>query len=99
MRKSFHLLSDILEMLDCDHQIDSLAIAGNGTGRFAKPTIDGVRVSLHHDDLDCAVVRVIVWDKNMILCESEINDPFNGELVAEFVNAVLVRMADRVEVK
>jgi hypothetical protein len=45
------------------------------------------------------VVRVLVWEKNMILCESSINDPFNGELVAEFVNAVLVRMADRAEVK
>jgi hypothetical protein len=96
---NIHLLADILEMIDCSHQVDSLEVSANGRGVVAKPNIDGVRVSLYHDDLECSVVRVLVWEKNMILCESSINDPFNGELVAEFVNAVLVRMADRDEVK
>lgn len=93
MRKSFHLLSDILEMLECSHYVSDMSIAGNGTGRFAKPTIDGVRVSLYHDDLECSIIRVIIWDKFSIVSESSINDPFHGELVAEFVSAVIARMA------
>lgn len=94
-----HLLSDILEMIECDHQVDSLSVLVNGRGYVAKPTIDGVRVSLYHDDLECSVVRVIVWEKNMILSESSINDPFNGELVAIFVNSTIACLADRAEVK
>lgn len=95
MNRNGMLLGDIIEMLSASHEVLDTHIAGNGIGRFARPTVDGVAVSLYHDDVKSTTVRVIVWRgarSGSILAESEIRDPFDGELVAEFIGAVLERM-------
>lgn len=93
MKAAFHLLSDIQEMLAAEHDVADIFIAGNGSVRFARPIVDGVRVDLRHEDLEGHVIEVTVWDRNMILTEATILDVFEGELVAEFVRSVVARMA------
>ena len=93
-----YLLSDIAEMLEIPNAAPAPHRDG---GYYASFDIAGMHVWIPQQDIECSSIRVLVTtlDQRKFVCESTIDDRFNGELVAEFVQAVAVRYADRVEVK
>jgi hypothetical protein len=93
-----YLLADIAEMLEMPN---AAPMAHRDGGLYSSFDVSGMHVWMHHDDLECSTVRVLVMtiERRELITEATIDDRFNGELVAEFVQAVAVRYADRVEVK
>lgn len=93
-----YLLADIAEMLEIQNAVSTPHRDGGYRTSF---DIAGMHVWIHQQDLECSSIRVLVTtlDQRKFVCESTIDDRFNGELVAEFIQSVAVRYADRVEVK
>jgi hypothetical protein len=92
------ILADIIEMVECDHAVTEVS------SFFTKPDLSGVakkfsvgdlkfRIAL--DDIEVPNYRVIVMQsQGCLLAKSTINDLFNGELVATFINAFIVRFEE-----
>jgi len=87
-----YLLADIAEMLEIAEAAPAPHREG---GYYASFDISGMRVWIHQSDIECSTIRVVVAaaDTQKFVCESTIDDRFNGELVAEFVQAVAARFA------
>jgi hypothetical protein len=93
-----YLLADIAEMLELP---DAAPMPHRDGGVHSVFETDGIRVWMHHDDLECSTVRIVITtaDRRQQITEATINDCFNGELVAEFVRSFCIRYVDLAQVK
>lgn len=87
-----YLLADIAEMLELQHAAPAPHRDG---GLYASFDMAGMHVWIHQQDLECSSIRVLIStaDQRKFVSESTIDDRFNGELVAEFIQSVAARFA------
>jgi len=93
-----NVLDDIVEMVECDHAVTEVSpFLGKPdlSGVAKKFTVGDLKFRIALDDIEVPNYRVIVMQsQGCLLAESTINDLFNGELVATFINAFIVRFEE-----